>query len=206
TTTMNPRDDASSQSSNGERNAAMLPSVPSLAAPFSYGAAGEAFGAALLDLGRFRLSSLREIYHRLLAGRGCFRGSGPDVGAVGQHFPLASIGPHLDIDHDAQLLAQLRVLDGRDNLDATLEIALHAIGGADKKILRSAIAKIIDAAVFEEPANDAHHAHVFRQPLDSRSQPAGVADYQIDLHARLRRAIQSPRYVHVLECVHLELN
>src|ERR1019366_2827967 len=164
--------------------------LPSLAAPFSYRAAGEALGAALLDLDRFRLSRLREIYHRLLAGGGGVRGSGPDVGTVGQHFPLASIGPQLQVEHDAQLLAQLRVLDWRDDFDATFKIALHAIGGADEELLRAAIAEIKDAAVFEEPANNAHHAHVLRQSLDSRAQPAGVADYQLNLHARLRGAIK----------------
>src|SRR5260370_42541818 len=119
----------------------------SLVVPFSYCAAGEALGSPLLDLGCFRLPRLREIYHSRLAGRGGVRGCGPDVSAVGHHFPLASIGPQLDLEHSAQFLAQLRILDRRDNFDATLEIALHAIGGADKKLLRAAVTKIVDAAV-----------------------------------------------------------
>src|SRR5580704_4787659 len=169
-------------------------------------ATSEALGAAPLDLGRFGLARLGEIYHRLLACRRCVGDGALDVGAIRLHFPLASIRPQLDVEHRAQFLAQLRILDRRDDLDPAFQIALHAIGGTDEIFFSAAVAEVVDAPVFEESADDAHDTHGFRQPRDSRPQPARVADYQLDLHSRLRRPIERSRDIHVLERVHLELD
>ena len=53
------------------------------------------------------------------------------VTAVGLHYPLATVGSQLTIEHRAQFLAQLDILDRYHHLDAAFEITFHAVGRAD---------------------------------------------------------------------------
>src|SRR5262249_57702818 len=97
--------------------------------------------------------------------------------------PAPVPGCELRTEPRPELLPEQRVLDGRHHLDATLEVALHAVGGADEVLLLAAVAEVVDAAVLQEAPHHAHHADRLRQPGHSGAQAAGVADDQIDLHA-----------------------
>src|SRR5712692_6770704 len=71
---------------------------------------------------------LSEVNEILLAA---FGSRTPYVTAVGLHYPLATVGSQLTIDHRAQFLPQLDILDRHHHLDAAFEITFHAVGRAD---------------------------------------------------------------------------
>src|SRR5208283_2285383 len=103
-----------------------------------------------------------------------------NVGAVGLHVPGAFVGCELTIQNRPQLLSQRGILDRRDRLDSALEVALHQVRRADEIFLGAAVAEIIDAPVFEEAPHDADHAYGFRKSSKAGTQPAGVANDEVD--------------------------
>src|SRR5262249_20724451 len=170
------------------------------------GAAREAPGTAPSPPAGLLLAPLGRVDEHLLAALPALARYAPDVRTVGLHLPGAVPGRELRIEHRAQLLPEQRVFDGRHHLDATLEVALHAVGGADQVFLLAAVAEVVDTAVLQEAPHYAHHADRLRQAGHTRPQAAGVADDQIDLHAGLRRSVERLGDVDVLEGVHLELD
>jgi hypothetical protein len=107
------------------------------------------------------------------------------IGAVGLHLPCVAIRRQLRIEHRAQITAQSRILYRHHHLDPALEVSGHAVGRSDQVFLLAAVAEVVDAAVLEEAADDADHAHVLGQPGNARPQAAGVAHQQLDFHAGL---------------------
>src|SRR5438874_9141561 len=69
----------------------------------------------------------------------------PEIAAVRLHGPGVSIGSQLQIEHCPQPVATGGVLDRHEHLDPTLQISLHAVGGANKVFLAAGISKIIGA-------------------------------------------------------------
>src|SRR6266849_6244373 len=128
------------------------------------------------------------------------------VTAVGLHYPLATVGFQLTIEHRAQFLAQLDILDRRHHLDAAFEITLHAVGRSDQVFVVAAIVEVVDASVLEKTSDDAHDADVLGEPGEARPQTACIAYDEVDLHAGACGTIKSARDVSVLEGVYFELN
>src|SRR5690349_12500100 len=81
------------------------------------------------------------------------------VRTVGLHLPRVMVRRELRLEHFAQLQAERRILDRHHHLDPALEIPLHAVGRADEVLLVAAVPEVVDAAVLQEPADDAHHPH-----------------------------------------------
>src|SRR5207302_6304392 len=65
------------------------------------------------------------------------------IAAVRTHGPRVAIRGELQVQHRPQALASSRIVDRHQHLDATLEIALHAIGGADEILLGAAVAEVV---------------------------------------------------------------
>src|SRR5262245_1990793 len=102
---------------------------PPLAVTSFGGAPCEAARTPLASPAGFLLPLLGHVDQHLLAALVGLAGA--HVRAVGAHLPGAVCGHELGVDHLAQLLAEARVLDRRHHLDPALEVALHAVGGAD---------------------------------------------------------------------------
>src|SRR5205085_8006063 len=93
------------------------------------------------------------------------------------------------------LLMHRCIEDRAQNLDAAVEIARHHVGRRDIDRglpVRKAEtdAKAIDAAVFEEAADDRLHPDALGKTRHTRAQAANTANDEINLHARTRRVIE----------------
>ena len=73
-----------------------------------------------------------------------------DVGAVWLHVPRVSGISELHVQDLAQQTAWPGGFDGCHRLDAILQVALHAVGRADKILLVAAVSEVKDAGVFEK--------------------------------------------------------
>ena len=106
--------------------------------------------------------------------------------AVGPQLPGADVGRQRALERVEQVLAQRGVLDGRDELDAGVEVARHEIGRADEHARLRAALERVDARVLEEAAEHAHDRDVLRDALDPRAQAADPA--HVEVHRARRRA------------------
>src|SRR5581483_2059143 len=136
--------------------------------------------------------SFGEIDQLLLAARRV-RGGVAGVAAVGVHQPLAAVGLELELEDGVELTPQLRIFDWHQDLDATFKVACHRVGRTDEVLLIAAVAKVIDAAMFEKAPDDTDHADVVRETFDTGTQPASIADDQLDPHTRHRSAVERSR-------------
>src|SRR5207237_8719148 len=98
---------------------------------------------------------------------------------------------------------QLLVLDRRDHLDTTVEVARHPVGRSKIHLLIAVIREIEDSRVLEKAPDDAYHTDLVADTWDSRSQATDAADDQIDVHAGLRRIVQVLNDFSVDERIHL---
>src|ERR1700722_10282046 len=87
-------------------------------------------------------------------------------------------------------VAQQRVLQGEQHLDAFVKIARHPIGAAEKNFRLPTILEIIDAAVLEEPAYDAPHANAVAETANAWPQRTNAANDQLDINSGLRSTIE----------------
>src|SRR5262249_25593205 len=100
------------------------------------------------------------------------------------HVPRDHRRRELGVEDVTKILAQRGVLDRYDDLDATLEVALHAVGRADQVFLVAPVPEIEDPAVLEEASEDADHADPLGDARDAGPQATRVAHDQVDAHAR----------------------
>ncbi len=92
---------------------------------------------------------------------------------------------------------------GKSDLDALKQISRHPIGTAQINFFVAAIGEIKDAAVFQEPADNTAHPDMVADAAHARPQPAYATHDQVDLHARLRGAIEFADDVAVEQGIHL---
>src|SRR5450432_3501385 len=70
---------------------------------------------------------------------------------------LARVGEICRKDFRADALAKVRILHGKEDLHAFVEIAWHPVCAAKIDFRLAAIFKVKDAAVFQKTADDATH-------------------------------------------------
>src|ERR1043166_7561462 len=102
------------------------------------------------------------------------------------------------------MLDDFDVADRRERLDAPIEVAFHHVGAADVHLLVPAVLEPEDARVFQEAADDRAHADVIADAGDAGTQAADAADDHVDLHARLRGAVEHTNHLVVGDRVYLE--
>src|SRR5436853_7604826 len=108
------------------------------------------------------------------------------VGAVRTQTPRFDIVLQIGIEHlGLDPRAQLRIIDRRDQLDPSLEVAKHPVRAADVDLFIASIRKVKDPAVLKKSPDDADDSNITRQSRHSRYQRANSANYQIDLDSRL---------------------
>ena len=90
-----------------------------------------------------------------------------------------------------------------DHFDALVDIALHPIGAAEIDFGFAAVAEDVDAAVLEEAADHAADANPAAESAHSRTQRAGAAHDEFDLHARLRGFVKGVDDFFVEKRIHL---
>src|SRR5690606_21694218 len=109
--------------------------------------ARDALRTPLLEPRRLALAALGALDQRLLRARVDARLAALRVGAVARHLPGVALVGEVDVQNRAQLALQARILDRRQHLDPALEVALHAVRGADVVLGRAAVAEVVDARV-----------------------------------------------------------
>src|SRR5271170_7409853 len=82
------------------------------------------------------------------------------VGEVGGQNPVAEVAD------------QFGFADGEDDLDSAVEVSRHEVGAAEVNFFLGCVPEIVDAAVFEETADDAGYFYVFAYAFDSGAQAA----------------------------------
>ena len=128
-----------------------------------------------------------------------------DVAAVGLHEARLDVVAQVDRQYVvAQASHEGLVFDGEEHLDAPVQVARHEVGAAHQHFFGAAVAKPVDAAVFEEPADDAGHLDVVAHAGNAGPQRAHAAHQQVDLHARLGGPVEDGDHLAVDERVHLE--
>src|SRR5262245_16700028 len=147
------------------------------------GSARESARPPLAPPARLLLALLRQINQHELAAAGSIAGDG--VRPVGLHRPGAVRRRQLGFDGLGELLPEDGILHRDHHLHPALEVALHAVGGADEPLVLAAIAEVVDPSVFEKATDDADHPNGVGESRDAGPQPAGIAHDQIHLHAGL---------------------
>src|ERR1035441_6171524 len=150
-------------------------------------AADEAARRRFLE--RFATARQARIGHEILVGVERFlarRGLYARGTAVRQELPTLLVVLEVWSNRLAEnLLVHGRIENRAQHLDPTVEIARHHVGGGniDRRLgVRQAVARTetIDAAVFEEAADDGFHPDIVGQPRHARAQAADAAHHQID--------------------------
>src|SRR5215469_16592037 len=95
----------------------------------------------------------------------------------------------LNVKYVLQATDQPRMADWKDDLDAVAQVAPHEIGAAKINFLGSAIPKIVDSAMFQEPAHNARHPDVVTESIHQRPQATEPPHQQVDFDACLRSTI-----------------
>src|ERR1700722_11768538 len=68
----------------------------------------------------------------------------------------------------------------------------------------AAVVEIVNAAVFQESADDADHADVFADSVNAGAKAANAPYEKIDLHPRLGCLIEQADHMQIFEAVHLQ--
>ena len=117
--------------------------------------------------------------------------AGPGVAACGlKPASFSGVGQVSGEDFVANALAELGILDGKENFNAGVKIALHPIGATEIKIGLPAIFEIEDAAVFEKTADDAEDADTAADTAQAGDKSALAANDEINFDAGLRGTIE----------------
>src|SRR5579875_119763 len=101
-------------------------------------------------------------------------------------------------------IAEQSRFDGDERLYAIIEVALHHIGATDVYFGITVIAKVVNAAVFQEATHDTAHANGFANAWQTRTQAADAAHNQIDWHTGLRGAVEQANNIRVGQRIHLK--
>src|SRR5579875_3961054 len=114
----------------------------------------------------------RMLHEPLLAIERGLAGSGGDalICAVGcQLVSIGIIGQQRLDNLLRNYIAEQSRLDGDERLYAIIEVTLHHIGAADVYFRITVIAKVVDAAVFQEATHDTAHANGFADAWQTRT-------------------------------------
>jgi hypothetical protein len=123
---------------------------------------------------------------------------------VAPKFPCGGVIGQHDVEERADPLLQLRILHGRHDLEAAIEIARHEIGTAYEVRDLLAGLKYKDPAVLEESADDRAHGDGLAQPWDTRLERGDAPGDDVDLRALLGSSIELRDDRLVSQRVHLD--
>lgn len=87
-------------------------------------------------------------------------------------------------------LLRPRIFDRKAGLHAAEEIALHPVGAGTEHDLLAVGVETVDARVLQHAADDRAHSNVVRNSGHTGAQATHAANDQVDLHARLGRAVE----------------
>src|SRR5208282_4047283 len=131
------------------------------------------------------------------------------VFSVGSKYPalchVLEIGDH-DLAHD--LLVHRWILDRHQRLDPAVEIPRHPIGGRDENLRvrrgqNMAVCEADDTAMFEKAPDDALDPDIFGKSRNTWAQAANAAHDEIDLNARLARAVERVDHLRIDDRIEL---
>jgi len=105
------------------------------------------------------------------------------------------------LEEDAAL--QPSIEDRERGLHAPEQVALHPVGACAVQLVRAAGLEEHHAAVFEETTQDRTHPDVLGDSRDAGSEATHASNDQVDLHARLRGAVERLDHLRLGERVHL---
>jgi len=71
----------------------------------------------------------------------------------------------LDVKYALQAANELRLSDGKEDLNAMAQIASHQVGAAEINFFYPSVPKIVDPTMFQEPANNACDPDIFAEPI-----------------------------------------
>lgn len=125
------------------------------------------------------------------------------VASVRQHLPRVDAIHETSVQDGLQLRLEDVVGDGRAHLHATNKVAAHPVGAANVELGVALVVKAEDAVVFQETADDGHHAHVLGDARHARTQTADAAHNELDLDARGRSLVELLSQHSVVQAVHL---
>src|SRR5438309_6212177 len=96
-----------------------------------------------------------------------------------------------------------RVFQRKHDFHTLVEIAGHPVGAAEIDLFLAAVGEMENATVLEKAAHNAAHANTVTNPAHAGTESAHAPDDQIDIHSRLRGAIQPHDDVLVEQGIHL---
>src|SRR6266849_5462636 len=99
---------------------------------------------------------------------------------------------------------QRRVLDGKQRLNAPIQVALHQVGAPQVDLLVSPVAKVENPAMLQETPYKASDADVLTHAGNTRAQAAYTSHDQVDTHPCLRCSIEHAYHLRVDKRIHLE--
>src|SRR5205085_10117859 len=87
--------------------------------------------------------------------------------------------------------------------DAPAENPIHQDVGADVDQWIAPVAKIEDAAMFQEPIDNRYHANIFAHARKTWPESANAPTDHVDFHSRLAGAIQGLDHFRLVDAVDL---
>src|SRR5262245_5053459 len=87
-------------------------------------------------------------------------------------------------------VSQWARLHWEEHFDATIQIAGHQIGTAKEDIVLPAMAKVIDAGVLQETADDGCHRDGVTHARDTGSEAANATHLEVNAHPGLRGTVE----------------
>src|SRR4029078_12384977 len=123
--------------------------------------------------------------------RGLVARRGTRVGAIGLQDARVFVVVQVHRDnffYDA--LADVLGFDRKHGLHAPLEVPRHPVGAAQEHTFFRTFAEDENAAVLEEPVDDAVHSDVLRYSRQAGSQAADAADQEVDRDAGLAGLVE----------------
>ena len=94
------------------------------------------------------------------------------------------------------------ILDRSDNLDASIEVARHPVGGSEIQLLLAVVGEIEDARMLQKAADDADDSDAIADPWYSRSKAADAAHDQVDVDSSLRGIVEMLDDVRIDQRIH----
>src|SRR5437879_13396620 len=123
--------------------------------------------------------------------------------SVGPELPRQDVVGERDVEDLLQPLAQLRIGDWDDRLDAPVEVSRHEVRRSEVVLGPASVAEGEDTGVLEELADDRANPMPFRESGPARTKRAHAADEEVDLSARLRRGVEGVDDLLVVQGVEL---